>query len=67
MPKFKQERSDRDRRQASPVKHFPILDSNGCFVENDRRSGFERRANSSTTLQFIRAEDFLASLSEVET
>ena len=64
MAKIKEQRSNIDRRRAAPVKHFPILDSNGAFIEYDRRSGLDRRDDSSTTLQFIKAEDFLASLSE---
>ena len=64
MSKFKEQRSNIDRRQSAPVKHFPILDSSGTFIEYDRRSGIDRRADSSTTLQFIKSEDFLASLSK---
>ena len=64
MSKFKELRSYRDRRQAPLIKLFPILDSSGCFVEHDRRSGNDRRTDSSTTLQFIEKDDFLASLSD---
>ena len=64
MSKFKEQRSNIDRRQAAPVKHFPILDSSGTFIEYDRRSGIDRRTDSSTTLQFIKSEDFLARLSK---
>ncbi len=64
MSKFKELRSSQDRRQAAPVKLFPILNSSGCFVEHDRRSGIDRRTDSSTTLQFIKKDDFLASLSD---
>lgn len=65
MSELKERRSNKDRRQAAPIKRFPILDANGIFIECDRRCGIERREDPRTTLQFINAKDFLAKLADL--
>ena len=66
MTSIKERRSGSDRRQAPAIKYFPILDSKGHYIESDRRNGIDRRTNSSTTLQFINANDFLAKLADLQ-
>lgn len=66
MSSTKERRSGSDRRQAPNINYFPILDSKGHYVERDRRYGIDRRSDSSTTLQFIKAKDFLAKLEDLE-
>ena len=67
MSDIKEHRKGADRRQAAPIQHFPILDSEGKFIEQDRRGGTDRRADPSTTLQFIKVSDFLAHLDDLDT
>ena len=67
MTKVKERRSNVERRQAPPIEHFPILDSDGNFVERDRRSGVDRRTDPRTTLQFMRVNDVLAKFAELDT
>ena len=66
MSERKERRSNVDRRQATAVKHFPILDSDGNFIEHDRRCGEDRRADPRTTLQFMRVNDLLAKFAELD-
>ena len=66
MSERKERRSNVDRREASPIKHFPILDSEGNFIEQDRRCGEDRRADPRTTLQFMRVNDLLAKFAELD-
>jgi hypothetical protein len=65
MSELKERRSNIDRRQAAPIKRFPIFDANGILIECDRRSGIERRDDPRTTVQFINAKDFLAKLADL--
>ena len=68
MSEVKEERrSNIERRQNAPIEHFPILDSDGNFIESDRRSGGDRRTDPRTTLQFIRVNDVLAKFAELDT
>ena len=66
MDSSKERRSGGDRRQASMIKRFPILDSAGTFIEADRRAYVERRTDPRTTLQFIKANEFLARLADLD-
>ena len=66
MSEVKDRRSNIDRRQAATIKHFPILDSDGNFIESDRRSGEDRRVDPRTTLQFMNANDLLAKFEELD-
>ena len=66
MSEVKDRRSNVDRRQAATKEHFPILDSDGNFIERDRRSGEDRRVDPRTTLQFINANDLLAKFAELD-
>lgn len=66
MSSSKERRSGTDRRQAPTIKYFPILDSKRRYIETDRRSGIERRADPRTTLQFINAKEFSAQLDNLE-
>ena len=66
MSEVKDRRSIVDRRQAATIKHFPILDSDGNFIESDRRSGEDRRVDPRTTLQFMNANDLLAKFAELD-
>lgn len=66
MSEVKDRRSNKERRQAAPINHFPILDSDGNFIEHDRRSGEDRREDPRTTLQFIRANDLLEKFAELD-
>lgn len=67
MSEFKERRTGTDRRQAAPVQHFPILDSDGSFIEQDRRCEVDRRTDTSNTLQFIQVSEFLAHLKKKDT
>ena len=67
MSEVKDRRSKVERRQAAEIKHFPILDSDGNFIESDRRSGEDRRVDPRTTLQFINANELLAKFANIET
>ncbi len=66
MAVIKERRSNNDRRQAAPVQFFPILDKQGNFIEHDRRSGVDRRVDSSTTLQFIKSTELLEKFAELQ-
>ena len=66
MSELKERRSNIERRQAAPINHFPILDSDGNFIEKDRRSGVDRRTDPRTSLQFMRKNDLLARFAEIE-
>ena len=66
MSEVKDRRSNVDRRQAAKIKHFPILDSDGNFIESDRRSGEDRRIDPRTTVQFMNANELLAKFAEIE-
>ena len=66
MSEFRNRRKGGDRRQAGPIHHFPILDAEGNFIENDRRCEDDRRVDPTTTLQFIKVSDFIARLDEMK-
>ncbi len=68
MAEVKEERrSNVERRQNGPIEYFPILDSEGNFIESDRRSGRDRRTDPRTTLQFMHVNDVLAKFAELDT
>ena len=66
MSEIKERRSNIERRQAAPVNYFPILDADGNFIENDRRSGEDRRVDPRNTLQFMNANDLLARFGDLD-
>ena len=66
MAVTKERRSNQDRRKAAAVEFFPILDNYGNFIEHDRRSGVDRRFDSSTTLQFIKSSELLEKFADLK-